>query len=374
MATETKKIIVRKGLSAQLPDLDEGEPGFTTDTQKLYVGTSGTTNIELSKEGHTHTISNVTDLQTSLDGKVGTSDSRLTDARTPLAHTHGNITNGGLIGTAANLPIITGTGGILQAGSFGTTANTFTQGNDARLSDARNPLAHEHTLSNITDAGTIAAVNLNNNGAQFLKGDGTFGIPTVAAGSAEWTYIGGTTVSNGTIVVNSDVISGGFDLATYDYKFAVVMETNEEDNTSLYIRINNFSDGFTYRYLYTRIIAGTNETLVFSQNTSTLISLGVLLPGDNTGVAYTNVETEFVLSRSYSAFSFSGTDAYNYIVRGQGVATAMNAPVANTIYPLISNFMGNIQLTQAVTSLEIVHDITAGTTDTAKVRVYRRAK
>jgi len=52
-------------------------------------------------------------------------------------HSHGNITNSGYIGSIASLPIITGTGGILQAGSFSTTAGTFCQGNDSRLSDAR---------------------------------------------------------------------------------------------------------------------------------------------------------------------------------------------------------------------------------------------
>jgi hypothetical protein len=54
-------------------------------------------------------------------------------------HAHGNITNGGLIGTTANLPIITGTGGLLQAGSFGTGASTFCEGNDSRLSNSRAP-------------------------------------------------------------------------------------------------------------------------------------------------------------------------------------------------------------------------------------------
>lgn len=80
-------------------------------------------------------------------------DSRLSDARTPTAHTHGNITNTGYIGSTANLPIITGTSGILQAGSFGTAANTFCVGNDARLSDARTPTSHVH--GNITNAGAI---------------------------------------------------------------------------------------------------------------------------------------------------------------------------------------------------------------------------
>lgn len=80
-------------------------------------------------------------------------DSRLSDARTPLSHTHGNITNSGYLGSTANLPLITGTAGIVQAGSFGTGANTFCQGNDSRLSDARTPVSHVH--GNITNAGAI---------------------------------------------------------------------------------------------------------------------------------------------------------------------------------------------------------------------------
>ena len=70
---------------------------------------------------------------------------------TPASHSHGNITNDGKMGTTANLPLITGTGGAVQAGSFGNQANTFCEGNDSRLSDARTPVAHTHTKSDITD-------------------------------------------------------------------------------------------------------------------------------------------------------------------------------------------------------------------------------
>lgn len=45
---------------------------------------------------------------------VGTGDSRLTDARTPTAHTHGNITNSGTIGHLAGYSLITATGGLVQ--------------------------------------------------------------------------------------------------------------------------------------------------------------------------------------------------------------------------------------------------------------------
>jgi hypothetical protein len=37
------------------------------------------------------------------------------------------------IGSTANLPLITGVDGVITAGSFGTTANSFCQGDDARL-------------------------------------------------------------------------------------------------------------------------------------------------------------------------------------------------------------------------------------------------
>jgi acyl-CoA thioesterase-1 len=51
-------------------------------------------------------------------------------------HSHGNITNDGKIGSTANLPLITGASGTITTGSFGTTANTFCQGNDSRVVNA----------------------------------------------------------------------------------------------------------------------------------------------------------------------------------------------------------------------------------------------
>jgi len=66
----------------------------------------------------------------------------LADGQTPLSHTHGNITNAGAIGAAANLPIITTTSGVLTTSTFGTGANTFCEGDDSRLSDSRTPTVH----------------------------------------------------------------------------------------------------------------------------------------------------------------------------------------------------------------------------------------
>ena len=71
------------------------------------------------------------------------------------SHVHGNITSDGKIGSDANKPIITTTNGTLTTGSFGTTANTFCQGNDSRLSNARAPTSHLH--GNITNDGKIGS-------------------------------------------------------------------------------------------------------------------------------------------------------------------------------------------------------------------------
>ena len=137
---------------------------------------SDVTNLQTTLDGkalssHTHTIANVTGLQTALDGKqasgnyapstgispsaitgtaVVTNDSRLSDSRVPTSHTHGNITNAGAIGSTANLPVITTTSGVVTTGTFGTTANTFCAGNDSRLSNSRTPTSHSHSISEVT--------------------------------------------------------------------------------------------------------------------------------------------------------------------------------------------------------------------------------
>ena len=97
---------------------------------------------------------------------------------TPTSHTHGNITNDGKIGSNANKPLITTTNGTVTTGSFGTTANTFCEGNDSRLSDARTPTAHTHSASDITSGlATVATSGLYND----LSNKPT--IPTVNDGS-----------------------------------------------------------------------------------------------------------------------------------------------------------------------------------------------
>jgi len=82
-----------------------------------------------------------------------------------VSHAHGNVTNVGAIGSTANLPVITTTSGVLTAGAFGTGATNFCAGNDARLSDARTPSAHTHEGTAILSTGEVG-------GTKYLREDG----------------------------------------------------------------------------------------------------------------------------------------------------------------------------------------------------------
>lgn len=62
---------------------------------------------------------------------------------TPSSHTHGNISNDGKLGSTANLPVITTTGGTITTGSFGTSANTFAEGNHTHNYTTQNDVQSE---------------------------------------------------------------------------------------------------------------------------------------------------------------------------------------------------------------------------------------
>lgn len=94
---------------------------------------------------------NKTEINTLLDGKVDNTDNRLTNSRTPTSHSHGDISNTGAIGSTANKPIITGSNGKLTTGSFGTSANTFAEGN------------HTHNYATSTDISTHNSSNTAHN-------------------------------------------------------------------------------------------------------------------------------------------------------------------------------------------------------------------
>jgi len=135
----------------------------TSTTKKVTVS-----NLLASKadSSHTHAISDVTNLQTSLDAKQATVtagdglsfsgdtlNAEVTqaelDAKAASTHTHtlSDITDSG---TAAPLNV---------ASSGDAASGEVVKGDDSRLTDARTPSSHTHTASEITDFDTEVANN-----------------------------------------------------------------------------------------------------------------------------------------------------------------------------------------------------------------------
>lgn len=114
------------------------------DLTQFY--TKNEADAEFADINHTHTESDITDLDkytqaeanALLDGKADTAHGHViadvTDLQTELDGKEPTFTKN----TAFNK-------------DFGNTADTVTEGDDARLSDARTPLAHDHVISDVTD-------------------------------------------------------------------------------------------------------------------------------------------------------------------------------------------------------------------------------
>ena len=115
------------------------------------------------------------------------------------SHAHGNITSSGYLGSTASVPLITGTGGIIQAGSFGNTAGTFCQGNDARLSDNRYPTSHNQAYSTIDNITTSRLL----------------GRTTAATGACELISVGtGLGLSATTLSTSGAYTANGYTMST----------------------------------------------------------------------------------------------------------------------------------------------------------------
>lgn len=83
---------------------------------------------------------------------------------------------------------------------IGTTAGTAAAGNDSRLSDARNPLAHTHGVADLTATGTRSA-------STFLRGDNTWATVQAGISSVASTDITDATAIGRTILTSADAVA-----------------------------------------------------------------------------------------------------------------------------------------------------------------------
>lgn len=265
-------------------------PTKTSDLTNDADGTTGATyvlstdsRLTDSRTPTSHTHGNLSN-----DGKVGTASGKIITTGTggaiqasdsitksmisdfpstmaPASHTHGDITNDGKLGSTANLPLITSTGGKIATGSFGTSANTFAEGN------------HTHTAADVgatvtvekqttAESGYIATYVVKQNGTQVGS---KINIPK--------DYLV-KSASMGTVTTANSPVSG---YAVGDKYLDFVINTKDSSGTDehIYVNVKDLIDTYT---------AGSGLTL--SNNQFSIangdISLSMLATGVQTSLGY----------------------------------------------------------------------------------------
>lgn len=130
-----------------LSDITDAGTAASANTSDFATSTQGTKADNAIQAGSLASINaDITDATL-----IDTTDPRLSDSRTPTTHSHtlSEITDSG---SSAGLDVAT-------VGN--AAAGEVVKGNDSRLSDDRDPTAHTHTLSDISDSGTAAASDTN---------------------------------------------------------------------------------------------------------------------------------------------------------------------------------------------------------------------
>ena len=150
--------------------------GAAATAQANAIAASDTAGAAATVQGNLTTHTGLT--TTAHGGIVGSGDSRLSDARTPVSHDNTKHSTGVAAGASApgDAALEGSSASVARADhkhsreAFGTAAGTVCQGNDSRLSDSRTPAAHAAT--HVTGGGdTIANVASGGNAGLMTGSD-----------------------------------------------------------------------------------------------------------------------------------------------------------------------------------------------------------
>lgn len=254
-----------------------------TDLNSALAGKAATS--------HTHAESDVTGLVSDLAGKVATTRSVATTA--PLS-------GGGDLSADRTLSVAAATTtavGVVELATSGESASgVVVQGNDSRLSDARTPLAHVHAAADITSGtlvaarGGLGAAQPTCSGGQFLTCNGTSCSCATPAGGSGPAVARKTADQSSTSTSFADVTGLTFSIsASTNYRIECTLyHVTAVNTTALQVALNGPASPTAMRYSVitwttaTATHAGTQSAYDAVTNPATgaaAVSLPVLVRG-----------------------------------------------------------------------------------------------
>ena len=331
MATDFRKIIVRRGSGTPPTDLAQGELALDTATNILYIGTGE------SDPNHYKLVGKITD-----QGINATS----TDIN-KLA---------GLDTTSAEL---------LKLHDFTGTKDDLNYAKDLRA-------------TGVTDA---EFTNLNNVTSNIQEQIDALSV------QSEWALHQEINPStNGDLTISNNDLPSSWDFVNYDYKIVVHASTNAPSVEGLSIQFDADATQGRHAWVFKRDritdlgAYGTGngaEAGTSASSSSTVINTGLQMDTYNTSNfpvnSVTFMEVEFQVSRSEV-----GNTNYVYMVRGEGAivigegdtTTGYTTAASLNVMSKFSGSYGNGPA--ALSSISLLNIIDSGSSDDLKIRIYRR--
>lgn len=343
MATDFRRILLRRGTGAPPTDLAAGELAFQTDTKLLFIGTGDTS--DTANGSHYKQIANLTDM--------------------------------GVTSTSTEL-------NLLDGASLSTDELNKLDGFAGTYEDLNYAAALRDTGVTDTEYAFLDGVTSNIQ-AQFNA---------FTAAQAEWMQIAEINPeTNASITIDSTVLGQSYTNATYDYKFVVNASTSAVDTAgSFFIQLD--ADNTSGRHSSIRTVAsmtqGETPTVAAGGelgDDGTNISTGLILGSGgnaaNLGETYPNVtvlNVEFEIIRSQIHNGTTNIPGYVYAVKGNGAIingeSGLGADIPDT-YSIskVSHFAGGYgNAPQNLSSVRLGGFPDDGATDDLKIRVYRRQR
>lgn len=279
----------------------------------------------------------------SFDGAYG-SLSGVPSTFAPSAHTHGNITNAGAIGSTTGLPIVTTASGVLTAGSFGTTAGTFAAGDDSRITGALSTSTAAATYAVIAAgqpiSGTVGQVLAKNSGTNYdsswtslVLGDRYLSTSTTSNAVSNGTKT--FTIGTGLAYTPTQNITIAYD-ATHHMHGEVT--TYDSGTGVLVVDINNHTGTGTYTSWVVNVGGVTPATVVsWGDIIGTLGTQSDLSTALNAKLEITTAASTYVpLTRTLNTLALSadqtfavGTTGTDFAIASSGTAHTFNIPDAS---------------------------------------------